>query len=89
MTAFTKEYFIAKFTAIPSKKIITHLLENDGAHCALGHCGVDNIMRLTPEAKALERLLKGQTADINNGALDKFQNRTAKARILAALNDLP
>lgn len=90
MSKYTKKYFIEKFSKIPSGKICTDMLMlKPGIHCALGWCRVSSLHELTPEAKAIEKLLYGETADINNGHNPRYQQPTPKARILAALRDLP
>lgn len=96
---YDKQYFIAKFSAIPDDQWCEDVLTDRQRHCALGHCGVTHLsdegVGLTDEAAALEGLLpwtKGEssaTGAINDGKHPLYQQETPKARILAALNDLP
>ncbi len=74
-TEFTKEYFIKKFKAIPSKEIGQTELNN---HCALWHCGLRNsLSNMTKEAKALALLFSDGESDnarevfrVNDGTTD-------------------
>ena len=90
---YDKNYFIAKFEAIPEDKWCTHTYGKDGHHCALGHCG-DSIYVTTSEADSLDKLLQYKTAFINDGELlDSIDysnyGDTPKQRILTALRLLP
>lgn len=71
----------------------------NGCGCALWHCGErwddPDIVR-TDESKALRGLLDGvregryrSAAQINDGSDPVYQQRNPRARILAALKDLP
>lgn len=123
------QYFINKFQATPEEKWCTGRLENEeGQHCANGHCGVDSVRNIiytggfsiivscetvfTEESKAFQKVISRldispstgfemnydlkiedqeysvKAAIINNGHSSKYQQRTPKQRILAALNDI-
>ncbi len=89
MTAFTKEYFIAKFTAIPDELWCTgRLTDPDGRHCAFGFCDAEHGAR-SKEGRALLALFPRDLAAINDGVIPQYAQPTPRARILAALNDLP
>ncbi len=85
-TPYTPAYFIAKFEAIPDELwCVNHYAGPGGSHCAIGHCeGIHSA-----EADALRGLLPTPAAGINDGNSSKYQQPTPKARILAALRDLP
>lgn len=53
------DYFINKFEAIPEEKWTKGMFENNGKHCANGHCGVngDNYNMPPAEALALAEIL--------------------------------
>lgn len=96
MIHYDKNYFIAKFEAIPVEFWnVGAFRDNDETYkrCALGHCGVtqDRVLGSTnDEARALIELLHpmGRVVDINDGVKhDKLS--TPKERILAALRCLP
>lgn len=107
-TIYTKEYFIAKFEAIPDERWIENAFADDTmkCRCALGHCGDDGWWRgsrvfdeVDKEVSELCGLLN-QSRDnpegfmstveaINNGLDTRYPQPTPKARILAALADLP
>ena len=55
MEKYTKEYFIKKFSKIPSRQIITGDFETDKGKCAYGHCGVREHVHMSsmPEAVAV------------------------------------
>lgn len=95
---FTKNYFIAKFEAIPESEIGTSINDRD----PLFHCGCENITRPTEEAKALSDLLRywfwlrnirtksvEPVWKINDGRTQWFRQATPKQRILAALRQIP
>ncbi len=103
MTTYNKAYFIAKFEAIPDERWCEGTLRGYKAddHCALGHCTHDlDPGRITPEAQALEDLMRSLgvanlngriwiTGLINDRECCSYRQATPKARILAALADLP
>jgi hypothetical protein len=92
---YTVDYFIEKFKAIPKKEWCTQVFVNrKGQKCAFGHCGstVDNASSL--ESDALENLIDtnlsivsvvNTVSAINDGRDFRFQQKTPKLRILAAL----
>lgn len=89
---YSREYFIAKFEAIPEEFWACDGYENEfGGKCALGFCG-EEVGSFDTEADALRRL-SGATnwnpAKINDGKISRYQQPTPKQRILAALRDLP
>jgi hypothetical protein len=88
---YNRDYFIAKFEAIPAIKWTTGVMTNErGQHCVLGHCGEqDRQLNQTPESEALNELLDWDAHTINDGRDRRYQQRTPKKRILAALRDLP
>lgn len=99
-TIYNKAYFIKKFTAIPDEKWTTGILYNKstGTCCALGHCGMgenfDNTDKQawTEEGWVLHSIfekLQRAVHNINDGKDKNYQQSTPKARILAALADLP
>lgn len=79
---FTPEYFIEKFEAIPEDRWATGSLENyRGCRCALGHCGVLDLFKLTPEAVALAQILRPVASQV-----DTYVG-TDEARVVYAVND--
>lgn len=100
---YTKEYFIAKFEAIPDERWTTGRYINPVGDCccALGHCGYRTGELPTDEGLALNNLLRHHLNEdqrdwgvsaaprINDGEHLSYQQPTPKARILAALRDLP
>ncbi len=98
---FNKQYFIDKFEALPESAWQTRNYHNPetGASCALGHCGArihspdptmpyyrDNLY--TAESEALVNLVP-YIVKINDGVGVYPGQTTPKARVLAALRDLP
>lgn len=88
---YDKAYFIAKFEAIPDEQWCVGVsYDKQERRCASGHCSV-----LGGEFNALNRLFptvgfrKILPAVINDGEDPRYQQPTPKARILAALRDLP
>jgi hypothetical protein len=86
-TQYTREYFIAKFEAIPEEKWTTDTYRDAaGRCCALGHCkeGIE-------QRELSNRLLMvGASAiQVNDKKNRRYQQPTPKQRILAALRDLP
>lgn len=97
----TRDYFIAKFEAIPDEKWTTgKYMDKDGRCCALGHCGVLQVddtadgprYLLSKEGDCLqfliEKLRLTTVHHVNDGVDPHYQQPTPKARILAALRDL-
>ncbi len=82
---YDKAYFIAKFTALDSGLWTDcgRFRDNEGRKCARGHCDND-------EHTGLYLLFapNGITA-INDGGDPRYQQPNPRARVLAALNDLP
>lgn len=58
MKKYNTEYFINKFESIPNELWTTGRLQKNGASCALGHCGVEDLDDLNAEAVALADQLK-------------------------------
>lgn len=86
--SYTKEYFIAKFEKTFDDDWCVGEYEQAGRHCALGHCG-SSVFKAASEAIELDRLLEWGAITINDGADSRYQQETPRARILAALRDLP
>jgi hypothetical protein len=86
---YNVDYFIEKFSAIPSGKWLINDYERNGLKCAFGHCGMrdNNSIERIPEAKALVKILQN-VAIINDGDSSEYQQPTAKQRVLAALYDI-
>ena len=61
-------------------------VQKGNAYCAIGHCGVSPL-GWTEEGRALNEILCGDTASINDGYNLGYQQTTPKARVLAALRD--
>ncbi len=87
---FTVDYFIKKFSRIPARLWTTKEFERGKKHCALGHCGAD-YRTSTDMGCALVKHFKetfgtwSSLISVNDGNHIQFQQRTPKARILAAL----
>lgn len=83
--SYDRNHFITRFTAIPDERwrIGDRWSPHpDVPHCALGHCSYD-------EGAALVNLLACSVALINDGLDPRYQQPTPRARVLAALRDLP
>lgn len=100
-TQYTIDYFINKFSNIPAKNWCTGTFKIDSdKFCALGHCGSYwkrglsgiKIQIETEESKALGEIFLTKStsliaaANVNDGLDSRFQQKTPKARILAALD---
>lgn len=83
-----KNYFIAKFEAIPEELWCTGSLTEGDRHCVYGHCHPERGAN-SPEGKALCALAPVFLAAVNDGRDKAYQQSTPKQRILAALRDLP
>ena len=97
MKEYSADYFIKKFKAIPSTKWIIGDFHNDSKtkFCVLGHCGMTNRYHqedYTEEARELVELFKKylyeDPADINNSSIYRYQQKTCKGRIMAALRKI-
>ncbi len=98
MQKYDVDYFIRKFTALPSQWWTENVFINDkNQKCAQGFCGILDYedRGKIPEAEALINLFGGQNDDnnyivaiINNGRHIDYQQETPKKRILAALYDI-
>jgi hypothetical protein len=90
---YDKAYFLAKFEAIPEQNWCSDGTYTDAPNrfCAFGHCGDGPNVTFSEESDALRLLMipVGNVADINDGLYEKYQQPSAKQRILAALNDVP
>lgn len=93
---YNRDYFIAKFEAIPDDQFTIGAYVHRGARCAAGHCmtldsppgELGALCALFPPA------FKGDNFDsgvvrINDRQDERYQVLGAKNRILAALRDLP
>lgn len=103
MSTYTKEYFIAKFEAIPEELWASGSSgHEDGKKCAVLLCdgvnGGSQFPGMRPEGDALHALFPHSYADetvcnsitrINDGRNPRYQQPTPKARVIAALRDLP
>lgn len=97
---YDKQYFLAKFRAIPeSLWYVGYFESNTGQKCALGHCG-ESQTKLTDEGHALRDLfvhiksIPGNNDPVayindNYGHNNLFPHNTPKERIIAALKSLP
>jgi hypothetical protein len=91
---YDTQHFITKFLATVDEQWCVGEFNHAGQSCALGHCGCGSpdgrtFVDKTEESEALDRLLKFQTVHINDGLDHRYTERTPRARILAALRDLP
>lgn len=88
---YTKQHFVTKFSAHPDDLWWSGSYRNPyNAHqqCAQAQCGMDAGV-FTAEGRALSDLLGCSPADINDGKDIRYQEETPRARILAALNEVP
>jgi hypothetical protein len=92
-TQYTRDYFIAKFEAIPEELWTTGEFKEGEKCCAFGHCGVNLDCCHNEESEGLIRLMlqlgEFVVTAINDGEHPDYQQPTPKQRILAALHDLP
>lgn len=90
-TKYTKEYFIAKFEAIPDELWIRGNIGEGTKHCAIGHCGVsskDNY-KSTKESIGLCKLLNLTELEIAIQINDRCDDKKSpKERVLSALKAL-
>ena len=99
---YNKQYFIRKFSKIPTNQWCVGTWSTFSSivaktqYCALGHCGQrmnHDIHNPAPnEAQALVKLFgddRRLVPNINDGKDVRYNQRTPKQRILAALKDLP
>lgn len=97
---YDKAYFVNKFMNIEDEKWMTGDFHNEERtqFCALGHCGCrhkGSKIELSEEGLALMDLLETDEEGVGviNDGLDAedydYEEGTPKARILAALKDLP
>lgn len=90
------DYYIKKFKAIPAKHYTTSNFTSPldpKKHCALGHCGVTCFYDAynTPEAvnlRDLFKIIRASVISVNDGESAAFTQKSPKARILAALNQI-
>lgn len=92
------DYFITKFSAIPECDWLEGSLQGDEPECkcALGHCNVTDLDRITQEeAIALIKIFGGKYAsecdvvyDVNDGNSSRYKGNNPKERILNRLNEL-
>lgn len=99
---YTVDYFIKKFEAIPENKWNDHTQYNPDTDtcCAFGHLQTIKGRQdgwKTPEGLGLADIFNSVgycvnsnnwITDVNNGRSKKYQQRTPKTRILAALYDI-
>lgn len=101
---YDKAYFIAKFEAIPEERWTTGVCRSGQHCCSLGHCGETSLHIMLAEYGAEARALialfppspdgslfgaDGGVVEINDGWDLRYTQPTPRARILAALRDLP
>lgn len=86
-TTYDKAYFIAKFSAIPDERWCVGLQGPNNTACAYDHCrrfGVE-----PDELRTLLDRISARASYVNDGLDSRYPQPTPKARILAALADLP
>lgn len=95
MKKYTVDYFIKKFKRIPSSKWTIIDYQRGKRFCALGHCGCTDDMDCEAyfprEAKGLCKIfdeINLDVAKVNDGEMLKYPQKNARARILAALQDI-
>lgn len=88
---YTVDYFIDFFSAIPGNQwTIQKYTDNQGRHCAYGHCGIGNIPPTEQDAmkyRDLKQIFSSvglNVTDVNDGR-GEFQEVTPKGRILGVL----
>lgn len=90
MPEYTVDYFIKKFNKTHHSQWCTNILHNAKRtkFCVVGHCGesIDNFG--TTESYSIMAVLGNKATDINDGRIDKYQQKTPRSRILAALRDV-
>jgi hypothetical protein len=86
------DYFTNKFEAIPEESWCTGTYNFGDKRCAYGHCGLSEevpSMANVPEARALRDLDRTRVFNrINDGNDSRYQQKTPKQRVLAALKDI-
>ncbi len=89
MENYNVQYFINKFENIPEDKWTTFTCTDDnGNHCAMGHCGgINGDVYATEESNILSEILHDVVL-INDGHKFGYYQTTPKQRILAALYDI-
>ena len=92
---YNKEYFIAKFEAIPEEKWITDKLTDDcdkESHCAFGHCGMRVFGNYTYESLGLKDLFATKKTSViavnDDDNQEKYKGNTPKERILNFLKSI-
>lgn len=98
---YTIDYFIQKFTAIPTKQWCVGMFRGpNNTRCALGHCGAKDASKglytaLPPEARALVYWVEDHfptnitTPELNDGrASSHLYGRRPRTRILNYLKEL-
>lgn len=90
MSKYTKSFFIKRFTATHANQWYEGDFTNDNETrcCALGHCGERRGEDMPNMSRALVVLLPN-IVKINDGYDPAYQQNTPRARVLAALRDLP
>lgn len=97
MSKYNKQYFIDKFSAIPSDQWIENFYSDKSGkyHCVLGHLGAgikNPLPRNDEEYACFNNLiwdnLKCNPIFINDGFDARYKQDNPKDRILAALNDI-
>lgn len=92
-TKYDRDYFIAKFEAIPEELWSVKSYGTGGKHCAHGHCGQYSeesvALAMLWETDEFESIPETISVAINDGEDRRYQQPTPKQRILAALRDLP
>ncbi len=88
---FTVDFFIRKFSKIPARLWTTGQYVKGKKRCVLGHCGYrsdapyESARMGDVLSKYFDDVLHWAAHSVNDGNHPQFQQRTAKARILAAL----
>jgi hypothetical protein len=87
-------YFLAKLGPIPAEMwTVNSLSDCDGRRCLLGHLGVTDLRRPTPEAVALQDLLAEHSivaVNLNDGYCGRYSDAGfgPRERVIMALRDV-
>lgn len=89
---YNVDYYIEKYEAIPEDEWCVNSYNGpNGSHCAMGHCGMRIGKTVTNEVNELVLLfflISTNVPCVNDGDDCRYQQRTPKQRILAALHDI-
>ena len=87
---YNATFFLKKFVGIPDQQWTTGMFSRKGKHCALGQLGAPtaNYVEVMALVRLFKKYLDTKPTQVNDGDDVRFQQKTPKRRMIAALQQI-